>query len=108
MLESHESYKCRKFKVVYREQEIGPEVGHGFIIIDLKEIGRPIGLIEDIWTHELHRKKGIGSQIVKELLEIAKKFNCYKVVLQCQDYNIKFYKQLGFEVNQHAMRINYY
>lgn len=81
-------------------------VSTGKIIIDEKKEGKPAGLIEDIWTREDHRKQGLATQVMKQLLKIAKDYNCYKVVLMCADHNVTFYEKLGFRLHQNAMRID--
>lgn len=87
------------------EEEI---VCKGSIIINAKNNDKPIGLIEDIWTKESHRKQGLATSIVKELIKIAKDFDCYKCMLYCADHNINFYEKIGFEINQNCMRLNLY
>lgn len=82
------------------------KIGYGKIIIDPKEHGRPAGLIEDIWVHENYRGRGIGKEIIRQLIEIAKGKKCYKVVLICADHNIAFYEKCGFHSHQKGMRIN--
>jgi glucosamine-phosphate N-acetyltransferase len=81
-------------------------VGYGKVIVDRKREGRPAGLIEDIWVHENYRKTGIGKNIMENLIELAKKRDCYKVVLICAEHNIGFYEKCGFHLHQHGMRIN--
>lgn len=73
---------------------------------NLETPGDPVGLIEDVWTHEDYRKQGLASFLLKQCLLKAKEHNCYKVNLSCADHNINFYKSLGFEVYQNNMRIN--
>lgn len=76
------------------------------LIVNYRGLKDPVGLIEDVWTHEDYRKKGLASRIVLGLLGLAKQLGCYKVNLSCADHNINFYKSLGFEVYQNNMRIN--
>ena len=40
----------------------------------------PYGLLEDLLVKEEHRKKGIGTALVKEAIEEAKRLGCYKVI----------------------------
>ena len=80
-------------------------VGYGFIAIVTKIRGGKIGLIEDIVSHSLFQKKGIGRAIVDALSNIAKVNGCYKVALQCKEHNVKFYKKCGYEVSGLAMQM---
>jgi len=70
-------------------------VGYGSIVIWKRIRGGKIGYIEDIISHSLFRKKGIGKAIVDGLFDVAKINGCYKVTLQCQELNVKFYEKCG-------------
>ena len=80
-------------------------VGYGSIAIETKIRGGKIGHIEDIVSHSLFQKKGIGKIVVDALLEVAKANGCYKVALQCKERNIAFYKKCGYEVSGMAMQM---
>ena len=80
-------------------------VGYGSIVIETKIRGGKIGHIEDIVSHSLFRKKGIGKAIVDGLFDVAKINGCYKVVLQCKEHNVKFYEKCGYQVNGLAMQM---
>lgn len=80
-------------------------VGYGFIAIVTKIRGGKMGYIEDIVSHSLFRKKGIGRAIVDALSNVAKVNGCYKVALQCKEHNVKFYEKCDYEVSGLAMRM---
>ena len=80
-------------------------VGYGSIVIETKIRGGKHGHVEDIVSHPLFQKKGIGSAIVNALLNVAKENGCYKVALQCKEQNISFYKNCGYEVSGVAMQM---
>ncbi len=40
----------------------------------------PFGLLEDVMVDEELRGQGIGTELVKSIIEEAKKENCYKVI----------------------------
>lgn len=70
------------------------------IIKNLTRGGRPFGLIENVVTHSEYRNRGYGTAILQKAVEIAKKNNCYKVVLltgRKEDSTLRFYEQAGFE-----------
>lgn len=71
-------------------------IGTGTIIVEPKLIhgGKSVGHIEDIVVHKDYRKKGIATNIVNKLLEL---YHCYKVILDCKDDLVDFYKLAGFE-----------
>ena len=51
-------------------------VGYGSIVIETKIRGGKMGHIEDIVSHSLFRKKGIGKTIVDGLFDVAKVNGC--------------------------------
>jgi glucosamine-phosphate N-acetyltransferase len=75
-------------------------IASGTIIIEPKIIrcGRNVGHIEDIVVAKHMRGKGISSEILNILKEIAKENNCYKVILDCNDDVKNIYIKNGFEI----------
>lgn len=80
-------------------------VGYGSIVIETKIRGGKMGHIEDIVSHSLFQKKGIGKAIVDALFCIAKENSCYKVALQCKEHNVEFYEKCGYEARGVAMQM---
>ncbi|ENM5906449.1 GNAT family N-acetyltransferase [Vibrio mimicus] len=80
-------------------------VGYGSIVIETKIRGGKVGHIEDIVSHSLFRKKGIGKAVVDALFDVAQVNGCYKVALQCKEHNVKFYEKCGCEVSGVAMQM---
>lgn len=75
-----------------------PNISHG---------ARPYGHIENVVVDQPHRGKSIGKGLVKYLVEIGKKENCYKIVLNCTQSNAVFYETLGFSrTGEVEMRMN--
>ena len=83
-------------------------VGSITAIIEQKFIhnGGKICHIEDVVTRKGFEKLGIGSQLLEKVLELAKNEKCYKVILNCSEYNLKFYENLGFYKHDIGMRYN--
>jgi glucosamine-phosphate N-acetyltransferase len=80
-------------------------VGYGSIVIEKKIRGGKMGHIEDIVSHPLFKKKGIGKSVLEALFDIAKENDCYKVGLQCKEHNIDFYQKCGYKLSGVAMQI---
>ena len=70
--------------------------------------GNRSGLIEDVAVSKEHRNEGYGELLINHCLSEAKKFNCYKVILNCKDELIPFYEKNGFYKNNNEMRYNFY
>ena len=78
-------------------------VGTAALIIERKIDSRIAGHIEDVVVSKKHRGSGMGSMLVKELIEVAKREKCYKVILNCSDENVPFYRKLGFSKRDNGM-----
>jgi glucosamine-phosphate N-acetyltransferase len=74
-------------------------IGAGTIFNIEKLHNNSIGQIEDVIITEKYRNNGLGKIIINKLIEIGKnEFNCYKIILNCLDKNIEFYKKCDFNV----------
>jgi glucosamine-phosphate N-acetyltransferase len=82
--------------------------GTASIFIEPKFInsGGVVGHIEDVAVNPRFQKHGVGSALVKHLLEVCREFRCYKVILDCAEGVIPFYERLGFHRWERAMRID--
>ncbi|MSU56163.1 MAG: GNAT family N-acetyltransferase, partial [Candidatus Taylorbacteria bacterium] len=81
--------------------ENGEELGAMYLyLIQNDSHKEPYGLLEDLLVKEEHRKKGIGSTLVKEAIEEAKRLGCYKLIgtSRLERENVHaFYEKLGFK-----------
>ena len=82
-------------------------VAYGSIIIENKIRGELAGHIEDIVVCESMRNKGIGIELINELIKIGKNKGCYRVTLLCDDNLSSFYEKNGFVKNGIAMKKMY-
>ena len=80
-------------------------VGTAKLLIEQKYIHNlsKYGRIEDVIIKDTHRNKGIGSQMIKYILDHCKKYKFFKVSLTCSSNIIKFYEKNNFEVYQFNM-----
>ncbi len=61
--------------------ENGEELGSMYLYLIRNDSHKePYGLLEDVLVKEEHRKKGIGSALVKEAIAEAKRLGCYKII----------------------------
>ena len=56
-----------------------------------------VGMIEDVFVEENYRNLGIGKKMILYLIKEAKKYNCYKIICVCLEYNKNFYIKCNFE-----------
>lgn len=72
------------------------------IIPNLTRGQRPYALIENVITDEKHRKNGLATDCLNFAREIARRENCYKMMLLTgskQDSTLKFYERAGYNKN---------
>ena len=85
--------------IVIEDRATGKLVGSGSVIIERKFI-RNTGLcahIEDIVVDKEQRGARLGLRIIKVLSALAEVNGCYKVILDCEEHNVKFYEKCGFK-----------
>ena len=88
-------------------------VGMITLLIESKLIynGKKVGHIEDLVIDKKYRSKGIATKLIEYVLDISKKNNCYKVILNCNASSdienlIRFYNKNGFNRAGIFMRYN--
>jgi len=98
--------ECVKIYVVVEDD--GNVVGAATLFVEQKFLhgGSKSGHVEDVATHKDHQGKGIGSLLQRHLIAEAKRFGCYKVLLDCKQDLVLFYKKFGYEVFDCHMRLN--
>ena len=72
------------------------------IIPNLTHDQRPYALVENVITDEKCRKKGYAPAGLNYAKEIAKKENCYKIMLLTgskEESTLKFYEKAGYNKN---------
>jgi glucosamine-phosphate N-acetyltransferase len=84
----------------------GEVVGTASLLVEKKFIHRGglVGHIEDVAVRSDHWGKGIGSEVVRHLTDIAAGERCYKVILNCLDQFVPFYARLGFRRHDSGLR----
>lgn len=82
-------------------------IGTGTLFIQskLSHSGKNIGQIEDVVVDNNYRSLGIGKNIIKNLIIESKNFNCYKIILSCNDELQKYYEKLGFKKTALLMQL---
>ena len=74
--------------------------------------GKSVGHIEDLVVDKQFRNKKIGKQLLDYIIRICSNYNCYKVLLDCNDsmssdFTIEdYYIKQGFIRNGLSMRYN--
>lgn len=70
----------------------------------------PFGLLEDVYVAESHRGKGLGTKLVRQVIQMAKERGCYKLIATSRTSRPKvhkLYKDLGFQERGWEFRIDF-
>lgn len=80
-------------------------VGTSKLLIEQKYIHNlsKYGRIEDVIIKDEYRNKGVGTHMIKYIIDYCKKYKFFKVSLSCSSDLIKFYEKNNFEVYQFNM-----
>ena len=72
------------------------------IISNLTHNQRPYAFVENVITHITYRKQGLATACLDYAKIIARKENCYKIMLLTgskEESTLKFYEQAGYNKN---------
>lgn len=73
-------------------------VACGMLVIERKLIHERglVGHIEDIAVASDQQGLSLGKHLIQALSSIARNSGCYKVILDCDEKNVKFYEKCGY------------
>ena len=90
--------------------EKGEELGAMYLYLIRNDSHKePYALLEDLFVKEEHRKKGVGSALVKEALTEAKRLRCYKIIGTSRMARAevhRFYEKLGMKKYGYEFRMD--
>jgi glucosamine-phosphate N-acetyltransferase len=94
------------YKIFVAVKDDGQIIGSTTLLIEQKFIhdGGRVGHIEDVATNTKYEGNGVGSALVRRAVDFAKEKNCYKVILDCSENNVQFYRRMGFKEHDLSMR----
>ncbi len=98
--------KAIKFSIVESQQEIARAYLY-LIQNDLHQ--EPFGLLEDVYVTEDNRGQGLGTQLVKQVIQQAQEQGCYKLIATSRKSHPKvhqLYTRLGFQEYGLEFRLN--
>lgn len=105
----HEITSDPSYKIFVAVKKDGEIVGSNTLLIEQKFIhnGGKVGHIEDVVTKKGYEGMGIGTALVGGSLRFARQMKCYKVILDCSEENVPFYKKIGFKDYGASMRYDF-
>ena len=102
--------QIRESLVRFNESAVGADGHTPLNIVSYDRDGNPIGgilggtywgwlYVDILWVHEDHRKRGIGSELLRKAEEEAQRRGCHHVHLDTMSWQAPdFYKKHGYEV----------
>lgn len=101
--ETTKSYVTRlsiKLAKVIEEGDKTREIARAFLyVMNNGHHDQPFGLMEDVFVDEEFRGQGIGTELINEVIALAKEEKCYKLIATSRyerEHVHKLYKELGF------------
>lgn len=81
------------------------EIARAYLYIMHNDLhDKPFGLLEDVYVDESQRGSGMGTRLVREVIEAARVAKCYKLIATSRTSRPKvheLYERLGF--NNHGI-----
>lgn len=101
--------KNNRYHKIFVIEDKGIIVASITLIIELKFIRNLSNLahIEDVIVTQNYRNQGIANKLINYCINLSKKENCYKIILNCNKNLVKFYEKLGFTNKNQEMSIYY-
>lgn len=92
---------------IYVVEKDGKIISSITLIIETKIIHNfgKVGHIEDLIVHKDYRNNNIGKILCNFCINKSKIYNCYKVILNCNNYTIGFYEKINFIKSGNLMSI---
>lgn len=83
-------------------------IGTASLIIEQKFIhsGGRVGHVEDVAVHPDYVGHGVGGALIRYITEQAKKYGCYKIILDCLEDRVPFYERHGYRRVSAGMRLD--
>jgi GNAT superfamily N-acetyltransferase len=90
----------------------GREVARAYLYLAENDLhpGRWFGLLEDVFVDESGRGRGLGTALVRHVIEEARRRGCYKLIATSRHERTRvhdLYRQLGFEDWGREFRLNF-
>lgn len=80
-MEYNKKIKKDCYAVRISANENGEEVGRAFLYVIFNDLHKePYGLLEDVFVSDKCRGRGVGSELLKMIIDEAKERGCYKLV----------------------------
>jgi GNAT superfamily N-acetyltransferase len=105
----HKKIGADGIKLIIKQD--GREAAHAYLyILRNDQHKRPFSFMEDVFVNEEYRGQGLGTKLIKELIKLSRKNNCYKLIGTSRSARPKvhnLYVRLGFKDWGKEFRIDF-
>ena len=105
-----EEFREGVYAVKLNVGEEGKVLAWGILyIISNERHAEPYAFLENVYVEQEHRQKGLGTKLLLEAIEEAKRRNCYKIIGTSRfskEFVHEFYSKYGFEKWGYEFRMN--
>lgn len=106
-----QSQEIQSKAIKFSMQEDGKEVGRASLFLIINGLhDKPYGLMEDVFVDESQRGKGLGTALIKKVIEEAGKQGCTKLIAQSRYEKTSvhaLYERLGFTDHGKNFRMDF-
>ncbi|KAK0182160.1 hypothetical protein PV327_000324 [Microctonus hyperodae] len=100
------------YVVIVEDLDTGKVIGSSTLVVEQKFIHNCAlsGRLEDVVVNSSYRGKQLGKLLVSTIAQLARRLQCYKLMLDCRDRLIPFYESLGFKQepgNANSMKMRF-
>jgi GNAT superfamily N-acetyltransferase len=111
VIDDNESDNMRHTGVRFSVHKGGKEIARAFLYILRNDLhSQPFGLLEDVFVEKSFRGEGVGTLLVKKVIEMARQRDCYKLIATSRHTKPKvhaLYEQIGFKNHGIEFRIDF-
>ena len=110
-MEFNQEVKKNNYAIKFFALENGIEIGRAYLCLIFNDLHQePYGLLEDVFVNEDFRSSGIGTKLLQQIIQEAKKLNCYKLIAdsRLERENVhKWYLKNGFKEYGKEFRMDF-
>lgn len=100
----------KPYAVKWEVRERGKKIAWAYLYLIFQDRHRePYGLMENVYVGKEYRDRGIGTLLVRAIIDEAKKRKCYKLIGTSKMKNTaahRFYKRSGFKKIGYEFRMD--
>lgn len=107
---THTEIPAKELRFSMKDEE-GVEIARASLLIGKNDLHKePFALLEDVYSEERVRGKGVATMLVNYVVDYAREYGCYKLIATHREDKpelTRFYEKFGFKKWGRELRINF-